>query len=129
MMKQKAVICEKEISQVYFEEMKNDVPSIKEYYSWIAKTLGCDFSEIVLLAVYPDFEEDDEEGWEIKSHFSPEVKINVLAQFENYYSFDKVLIIEIEGNKYIVEQTASPCFIYANPLTLEIMDEVPFLTY
>lgn len=44
MIKQKAVICEKEISQVYFEEMKNDVPSM-EYYSWIAKTLGCDFSQ------------------------------------------------------------------------------------
>ena len=129
MKKQKVVICEKEISQVYFEEIKNSVPSMEGYYSWIAQTLGCDFSEIVLLAVHPNFEEDDEEGWEIKSHFSPEVKINVLSQFESHYSFDKVMIIEVEGNKYIVEQNASPCFIYANPSTLEIIDEVPFLTY
>lgn len=98
-----------------------------EYIEWITKQLNCKKSDLCLLAVHPDFEESDEEGWNIESFFPAKTEIKQeivhsddrkkMLYFENFAIGD-VLKIQVNNKVFIADYNASPCSVWANKANL-----------
>ena len=67
-----------ENDNVFFSSPQDNVMSgyPLKYVKWVAEQLNCKKSDLRLLAVHPDFEEHDEEGWRIESFFPAKTEIN-----------------------------------------------------
>ena len=110
------------------QEITQDLlPYPSEYVEWIAKQLNCKKSDLCLLAVHPDFEESDEEGWNIESFFpaKTEIKQEIIhsdirkktLHFENF-AIGEVLKIQVNNKMFIADYNASPCAVWANKANL-----------
>lgn len=108
---------QRENSQEIINDLLKDYPSLRAYFEEVAYHLSCRVRDLRILDVHPDFEEQDEEGWEIKCFFPEGAKIeNHRVLYENYHTSDfsigEVSKIISEGKTYIVEQNASPLTVY-----------------
>ena len=98
-----------------------------EYIRWIAEQLNCEKSDLCLLAVHPDFEENDEEGWNIESFFPAKIEIKQeivhsdfrkkMFHFGNF-AIGEVLKIQANDKVFIADYNASPCVVWANKANL-----------
>lgn len=63
---------------IIFSSYQDDYMSCypKEYIKWVAEQLNCNESDLRLLAVHPDFKEQDEEGCNIESFFPAKTEIS-----------------------------------------------------
>lgn len=116
-------------NDVIFSSQQNDYMSCypTEYIEWVAKQLNCDKSDLRLLAVHPDFEEDDEEGWDIKSFFPAKTEINrevihsdnekETLYLENF-AIGVVLKLQVNDKNLIADYNASPCTLWINKIDL-----------
>lgn len=98
-----------------------------EYIEWITEQLNCEKSDLCLLAVHPDFEESDEEGWNIESFFpaNTEIKQEIIHSDDRKVVFDfadfaigEVLKIQVNDKVFIADYNASPCTVWANKTNL-----------
>ncbi len=109
--------------QEHIQDLLKEYPATKEYYNWVAERLNCRVNEIVGLAVHPDFEETDEEGWNVESFFSSGTCIKHLFNHKNVYvtgfTFGDVEELQVGSDLFISEVNASPYFVYANPRSIE----------
>lgn len=106
-----------ENSQEIINDLLRDYPSLRMYFEEIAYHLNCRVEDLRILEVHPDFEEQDEEGWEIKLFFPEGTKIeNQKVLYDNYqtsdFSIGEVSKITADGKTYIVEQNAAPLTVY-----------------
>ena len=106
-----------ESSQEIINDLLKDYPSLRVYFEEIAYHLNCKVKDLRVLQVHPDFEEQDEEGWEIESFFPKGTKIeNQKVLYDNYctsdFSIGEVSRITAAGKTYIMEQNASPKIVY-----------------
>ena len=106
-----------ETGQDYIKEMMEFEPNIKQYHDFLAKSLDCKIEEIALLHVVPEFEEVDEEGWDLAYFFPEGAKIDVKVLYTNYsvpgLSIGEILEVTYNGEKFIAECNASPYGVYA----------------
>lgn len=111
--------------QQYIQDLMKDYPDTRKYFAWIAERLNCSIDEIEGLAVRPEFQEADEEGWNIESFFEPGTSIKRLFMHKNQqtdnFSFGLVEEIQVGDDLFITEVNASPYLVYANPNTIEVM--------
>ena len=106
-----------ESSQEIINDLLKDYPSLRVYFKEIAYHLNCRIEDLRILEVHHDFEEQDEEGWELESFFPKGTKIeNQRVLYDNYqtsdFSIGEVSKITITGKAYIVEQNAAPLTVY-----------------
>lgn len=122
-MKQKVVTCN---IQEHIQDLMKEYPATQEYFAWVAERLNCSINEIEGLAVRPEFQETDEEGWNIESFFEPNTSIKHLFTYNNKYVdgffFGDVEEIQVGHDLFITEVNASPYFVYANPNTIEVIN-------
>ena len=121
-MKQKVVTWD---IQEHIQHLMKDYPVTKEYFAWVAERLNCSINKIEGLAVRPEFQETDEEGWNIESFFEPGTRIRRLSKYANKhvdgFAFGEVEEIQVGNDLFIAEVNACPYIIYANPNTIEVM--------
>ena len=121
-MKQKVVTWD---IQEHIQDLMKEYPATKEYFAWVAERLNCSVDKIEGLAVRPEFQETDEEGWNIESFFEPGTRIRRLSKYANKhvdgFAFGEVEEIQVGNDLFIAEVNACPYIIYANPNTIEVM--------
>ena len=121
-MKQKVVTWD---IQEHIQDLMKEYPATKEYFDWVAERLNCSINKIKGLAVRPEFQETDEEGWNIESFFEPGTRIRRLSTYANKhvdgFAFGEVEEIQVGNDLFIAEVNACPYIIYANPNTIEVM--------
>lgn len=105
-------------SQEIINDLLGEYSSLRAYFEEIAYHLSCKVEDLRILEVHPDFEEQDEEGWEIESFFPKGTKIeNQKVLYDNYHTSDfsigEVSKIAVAGKTYITEQNASPLTVYS----------------
>lgn len=92
-------------------------PGAKDYYDYVARSLGCYISDLAVLLVNPDFEGEDEEGWNIESFFPVGAHIETTVVSNDYktddFYFGQVFSIVYNNEKFIADQNASPLKIWA----------------
>lgn len=114
------LIYEYEIGQGEVKEIMESYPSTIDYYSFVASKLGCEIKDLSLLNVLPEFEDEDEEGWEIKSFFPRDAKLDITKISDNYhvfgFTFGEVFEVVYNGETFIAESSASPFLIWAKYL-------------
>lgn len=108
---------QRENSQEIINDLLEEYSSLRVYFEEIAYHLNCRVEDLRILQVHPDFEEQDEEGWELESFFSAGTKIeNQKVLYYNYHTSDfsigQMSKITAEGKTYIVEQNAAPLTVY-----------------
>lgn len=105
------------------DELRDDYPSLKPYYDEVADKVGCSYEEMVILEVHPDWVEEDEEGWDIRSFFPRGVNLEITELYPDYgtedFSIGLVLEVKYEGKTFIAETNASPYILYANPQNIQ----------
>lgn len=105
------------------DELKDDYPSLKPYYDEVADKVGCSYEEMVILEVHPDWVEEDEEGWDIRSFFPRGVNLEITELYSDYgtedFSIGLVLEVKYGGKTFIAETNASPYILYANPQNIQ----------
>lgn len=98
-----------------------------EYVKWVAEQLNCKKSDLRLLAVHPDFEEHDEEGWYVESFFPAKTEISrevIHSDGEKetlhleMFAIGEVLKLQVNGKTLIVDYNASPCTVWINKADL-----------
>lgn len=98
--------------------------SLQNYYNMVAKELGCKVEEIVCIAVHPDNEMSDEEGWQLESFFPRGVDLETKIIDDDYHTSDfsigSVVRLEHDGVVFVAETNASPWIVYSNPSKIEI---------
>lgn len=106
------------------QEKLREYPSLQEYYNMVAKELGCKVEDIVCLAVHPDNEMSDEEGWQVESFFPIGVDLQTEIIDDDYHTDDfavgRVIRLKHDVIVFVAETNASPWFVYANPKGIEI---------
>lgn len=114
---------------IFFSSLQDDVMSCypMEYVKWVAEQLNCKKSDLRLLAVHPDFEESDKDGWNIESFFpaKTEIKLNVInsddekeiPHFE-MFNIGNVLKLQVNNKTLIADYNDSPCIIWINKADL-----------
>lgn len=109
--------------QEHIQELIKEYPSTKKHFQWIADRLNCKIKDIVGLAVHPDNEKTDEEGWSVESFFAPGTRIKHLFNHKDVhteeFSFGNVEELQVGADLFISEVNASPFFVYANPHSIE----------
>ena len=111
--------------QEHIKDLMKEYPATQEYFAWVAERLNCSINEIEGLAVRPEFQETDEEGWNIESFCEPGTRIRHLFTHKNKhvdgFTFGDVEEIQVGYDLFITEVNASPYYVYANPNTIEVM--------
>lgn len=112
--------------KIIFSSYQDDLMSCypKEYIKWVAGQLNCDESDLRLLAVHPDFEEQDEEGWGVDSFFPANTEFEqceiIHSDFEKEtlkfekFAIGEVIKIQVNGKTLIADYNASPCTVWIN---------------
>lgn len=119
---------------IFFSSLQDEVISSYplEYVKWVAKQLNCKKSDLRLLMIHPDFEEDDEEGWGVESFFSAKTEINrevihsdgekEILHFETFipssFAIGEVLKLQVNGKTLIADHNTSPCTVWINEADL-----------
>lgn len=105
------------------QEKLREYPSLQKYYDMVAKELGCRVEEITCLAVHPDNERSDEEGWQVESFFPRGVDPQTEIIDDDYNTSDfavgSVICLKQDGVVFVAETNASPWIVYANPNIIE----------
>lgn len=108
----------------FADELEKEYPSLKSYHDLISKEVGCTWEDVVCLAVHPDHEKCDEEGWQIEAFFPRGVDPETSMINDDYntkdFSVGSVVRLKHDGATFVAETNASPCTIYANPKTIEV---------
>ena len=104
-----------ENSSDYVSSLLNTYSSLSEYFEEIAYHLNCEISDLRMLSSQDD---NDEEGWEIKSFFPQGAKIEKEKMlYENYHTKDfavgSVYKVQVDGKTYIAEVNASPFIVWS----------------
>lgn len=112
-----------ECGKEFIDELRGDYPSLKPYYDEVADKVGCSYAEMVTLGVHPDWVEEDEEGWDIRSFFPKEANLEITELYSDYgtgdFSIGLVREVKYEGKTFIAETNASPYILYANPQNIQ----------
>ena len=85
--------------------------------------LGCKVEEITCLAIHPDNERSDEEGWQVESFFprgiDPQTEIIDDDYHTSDFSVGSVIRLKQDGVVFVAETNVSPWIVYANPNIIE----------
>ena len=115
---QKDLYYDYRIGQDEIQDIIESYPCSKSYYDFVAKSLGCDISDLAVLLVNPCHEDVDEEGWNIESFFPVGAHIETTVVSNDYktddFYFGKVFSIVYNNEKFIADQNASPLMVWAN---------------
>lgn len=107
-----------QIGQDEIRDIIESYPSAKNYYEYVAKSLGCDISDLAVLLVNPSHEDVDEEGWNIESFFPVGAHLETTVVSNDYktddFYFGHVFSIVYNNEKFIADQNASPLMVWAN---------------
>lgn len=107
-------------SQLSIQDLIKEVPSTKNYFIKVAEELGCEIKDLIRLLVHPDYENYDEEGWQLGSFFpagarmKEEVINEELGLELDDFLIGRVSRLFVGGKKFIAETNASPFIIYAS---------------
>ena len=122
---QKDLYYDRQIGQDEIQDIIKSYPGAKSYYDYVARSLGCDISDLAVLLVNPDFEDEDEEGWNIESFFPVGAHLETTVVSNNYktddFYFGQVFSIVYNNEKFIAAQNASPLMVWAK---LEKYEEI-----
>lgn len=112
-----------QLGQDCINETLSNYPNTKSYYDYVARTLGCEISQLALLLVNPSFNDTDEEGWNIESFFPVRSHIEVTVITTNYncppdgqcngFTFGEVLQVVFDDEKFVADHNASPFGVWA----------------
>lgn len=116
-------------NSIFFSSLQDEVISSYplEYVKWVAKQLNCKKSDLRLLMIHPDFEEDDEEGWSVESFFPAKTEINrevIHSDGEKeilhleMFAIGEVLKLQVNGKTLIADYNTSPCTVWINEADL-----------
>lgn len=103
-------------SKEIIEDMLKD-SGTREYIQWVAEQLNCSTDDLLYLEVHPDFQEEDEEGWNIESFFPRGTEIKkTLIHFDGTletidlpnFSIGVVYKVEVNGKVLYADFNASP---------------------
>lgn len=109
---------EYQIGQDWIKELVDFEESSITFYKFVAKSLDCEVKDLALISVVPEFEEIDEEGWDLMYFFPEGAKIDVKVINTDYVTpggmaIGEVLEVTYEGEKFIAEHNASPYGVWA----------------
>ena len=114
---QKDLYYDYQIGQDDIQDIIKSYPGAKNYYDYVARSLGCNISDLAVLLVNPDFEDKDEEGWNIESFFPVGAHIETTVISNDYktddFYFGNVFSIVYNNEKFIADQNASPLMVWA----------------
>ena len=114
-MKEKVIIVRDDAQELIIENEK-EFACTRDYYELVANILGCPKSHLGFLQTIPDVCGDDEEGWNLESFFPEGSEIKHIVLFEDLqlslYSIGHVVLLDVDGVRYVAEQNASPWIIY-----------------
>lgn len=114
---QKDLYYDYQIGQDEIQDVVNNYPGAKDYYDYVARSLECDISDLAVLLVNPDFEDKDEEGWNIESFFPVGAHLEITVVSDDYkthdFYFGQVFSIVYNDEKFIADQNASPLLVWA----------------
>lgn len=123
---QKDLYYDYQIGQDEIQGTIGSYPGAKDYYDYVAKSLGCDISDLAVLLVNPDWEGEDEEGWNIESFFPVGAHIETTVVSNDYktddFYFGQVFNIVYNNEKFIADQNASPLMVWAKYEKYEEID-------
>lgn len=106
------------------QEMLHEYPNLQKYYDMVANELGCKVEEITCIAVHPDNESIDEEGWRVKSFFPRGVGLQIETIDNDYHTSDftvgKVIRVKLNGIIFVADANDSPWSVYANSNNVKI---------
>lgn len=109
---------EYQIGQDWIKELVDFEESSMTFYEFVAKSLDCEVKDLALISVVPEFEEIDEEGWDLMYFFPEGSKIDIKVINTDYITpggmaIGEVLEVTYEGEKFIAEHNASPYGVWA----------------
>lgn len=114
---QKDLYYDHKIGQDEIQDIIKSYPGAKDYYDYIARSLGCDISDLAVLLVNPDFEGKDEEGWNVESFFPVGAYLDTEVVSNDYetrdFYFGQVISIVYNNERFIANQNASPLIVWA----------------
>lgn len=115
-----------QIGQDEIQDIIESYPGTKDYYDYVAKSLGCDISNLAVLMVNPDWEGEDEEGWNVESFFPVGAHIETTIVSNDYktddFYFGQVFSIVYNNEKFIADSNASPLMVWAKYEKYEEID-------
>lgn len=119
-MKQKVII-DRDVAQEFIIDNEKEFICTRDYYELVANILGCPKSHLGFLQTIPEVCGDDDEGWNLESFFPEGSEIKQIVLFEDLhlpstdcmYSIGEVVLLEVDGVRYVAEHNASPWDIYA----------------
>ena len=110
------VIIDRDAAQEFIIENEKEFACTRDYYELVANILGCPKSHLGFLQTIPDVCGDDEEGWNLESSFPEGSEIKQIVLFEDLqlssYSIGHVVLLDVDGVRYVAECNASPWIIY-----------------
>lgn len=111
------VIIDRDAAQEIIIDNEKEFICTRDYYELVANILGCPKSHLGYLQTIPDVCGDDEEGWNLESFFPKGSEIKHIVLFEDLqlssYCIGGVVLLDVDGVRYVAEQNASPWCIYA----------------
>ena len=111
------VIIDRDAAQEFIIENEKEFACTRDYYELVANILGCPKSHLGCLQTIPDVCGDDEEGWNLESSFLEGSEIKQIVLFEDLqlssFSIGEVVLLDVDGERYVAEHNASPWCIYA----------------
>lgn len=123
---QKDLYYDYQIGQDNIQDVIGLYPGAKNYYDYVAKSLGCEISDLAVLLVNPDFEGTDEEGWNIESFFPVGAHLETIVVSNDYetddFYFGQVISIVYNNEKFIADSNASPLMVWAKMEKYEEFD-------